>query len=184
VDNTADVDKPVSTAQATANNAKADKSVTITPSAPLAGGGDLSGNRTLSVVDFTVSSRGTVPNPGGSSSGRYLRDDATWTVPPTAAPADDSITNAKLANMPTATIKGNNAGSTADPVDLTATQTRTLLGLSSMATATTLAAVNAAISDADVPAALNGLTGVWIGTQAQYDAIGTKVATVLYAIQP
>lgn len=29
---------------------------------------------------------------------------------------------------------------------------------------------------------LNGLTGVWIGTQAQYDAIGSKVSTVLYAI--
>jgi len=30
--------------------------------------------------------------------------------------------------------------------------------------------------------ALNGLTGVWIGTQAQYDAITTPSDTVFYAI--
>lgn len=29
---------------------------------------------------------------------------------------------------------------------------------------------------------LNGVTGVWAGTQAQYDAISPKVATVFYAI--
>lgn len=29
---------------------------------------------------------------------------------------------------------------------------------------------------------LNGLTGIWAGTQAAYDAIGTKVATVLYFV--
>ncbi|RWZ78195.1 MAG: hypothetical protein EOT05_00275 [Candidatus Microsaccharimonas sossegonensis] len=30
--------------------------------------------------------------------------------------------------------------------------------------------------------ALNGLTGVWIGTQAQYDAITSKTATILYVV--
>ena len=48
----------------------------------------------------------------------------------------------------------------------------------------TLAQFNTAITDADVPAALNGLTGVWIGTQAQYTALGTYVSTVLYAVKP
>jgi hypothetical protein len=48
----------------------------------------------------------------------------------------------------------------------------------------TLAQFNTAITDADVPAALNGLTGVWIGTEAEYAAIGTKIATVLYAVKP
>lgn len=42
--------------------------------------------------------------------------------------ADDSVTNAKLANMAQATIKGRAAGAgTGDPTDLTATQVRTIL---------------------------------------------------------
>lgn len=32
-------------------------------------------------------------------------------------------------------------------------------------------------------AGLNGATGLWIGTQAQYDAVSPKVATVVYAIK-
>jgi hypothetical protein len=35
---------------------------------------------------------------------------------------------------------------------------------------------------AAAPAALNGLTGVWIGTAAEYAAIGSKSSTTLYAV--
>jgi hypothetical protein len=48
VDNTSDANKPVSTATQTALNLKADKTVTITGSNGIAGGGDLSANRVLS----------------------------------------------------------------------------------------------------------------------------------------
>jgi hypothetical protein len=54
-------------------------------------------------------------------------------------------------------------------------------GLSSM----TLAELNTAVTDADVVAGLGTpsiCTGVWIGNQAAYDAIGTKISTVLYVI--
>ena len=43
--------------------------------------------------------------------------------------ANDAVTNAKFANMATATIKGRITAGTGDPEDLTAVQTRTILGL-------------------------------------------------------
>jgi len=53
--------------------------------------------------------------------------------------ANDAVSNAKLANMAQATIKGREAGSgTGDPVDLTATQARTALGLGDAATGTVM----------------------------------------------
>ena len=46
---------------------------------------------------------------------------ATYTVD------NDVVTNAKAANMPTNTIKGNNTGGTADPKDLTVSEVKAML---------------------------------------------------------
>lgn len=58
----------------------------------------------------------------------FTYNDAGNTI--TAIVIDNSITNAKLAQMPTLTIKGNNTGGTANALDLTASQVLTLLSIS------------------------------------------------------
>lgn len=58
VDNTSDLNKPISTATQTALNLKVDKTITVTGSGGLQGGGDLSANRVLSPVYGTTA--GTV----------------------------------------------------------------------------------------------------------------------------
>jgi hypothetical protein len=60
--------------------------------------------------------------------------------------ANDAVTNAKMANMAQATIKGRQAGGgTGDPEDLTASEARTVLGLG------TAAQVNTGTGSGDVP---------------------------------
>jgi len=53
---------------------------TISTTAPLSGGGDLSVNRTLGVSTFGASVSGVVPASGGGSV-NYLRADGTWAAP-------------------------------------------------------------------------------------------------------
>ena len=59
--------------------------------------------------------------------------------------ANDAVSNAKLANMATATIKGRTTAGTGDPEDLTASQARGVLGLG------TAAEVNTGTGSGDVP---------------------------------
>jgi hypothetical protein len=87
---------------------------TISTTAPLTGGGDLSADRTFAITDFTVSTKGTVPTPGGTSSGRFLMDDGTWTVPPSTSSSASGVFpfmySTSTTEPPTGSqIRGNNA---------------------------------------------------------------------------
>lgn len=83
VDNTADADKPVSTAAALALGAKADAERTVTAGTGLTGGGDLSADRTLSVAF-------------GSTTGKVCAGD-DQRLSDARTPSDSSVTNAKVA---------------------------------------------------------------------------------------
>lgn len=48
--------------------------------------------------------------------------------------ANDTVSNTKLSNMPTMTLKGNNTGATADPIDLTVSQTKAMLDIDDLET--------------------------------------------------
>jgi hypothetical protein len=269
VDNTTDALKPVSTATSTALALKADKTQTLTGTAPITTSGSLGTSPTIAITDFTATARGAVPNPTASS-GRFLKDDGTWSSPASVISGVGGVFpfsyNTSTSEPPTGNqLRGNNStftsstklwvmetttdgldvavglgrikagfqvyiqdytsaaryalfSVTADSVDkgayweltvaivssagtipsgkvalqsLSAAQanntfstTTTAAGLapgSNGAGATTFLNGNGGWTT-PLPAALNGLVAVWKGTQAQYDAIGTKDPNTLYAV--
>lgn len=67
-------------------SAKAPVARSISTTAPLTGGGTLAADRTIAITDFVASgashARGAVPDtPGAAGSVKFLREDATWSVP-------------------------------------------------------------------------------------------------------
>jgi hypothetical protein len=269
VDNTADAAKPVSTATSTALGLKADKSQTITGTAPITFTGSLGTSPTVAISDFTATTRGAVPNPTASS-GRFLKDDGTWSSPASVISGvggvfpftyNTTVTEPPIGNQ----LRGNNAtftsstkiwitetttdgldvavglgrikagfqvyvqdysssaryalfNVTADSVDkgtyweltvaivssagtipggkvalqsLSAAQANNLFSTTTTAAGLAPGANGAGATaflngtgtwTTPLPAALNGLVAVWKGTQAQYDAIGTKDSNTLYAV--
>jgi len=74
-----------------------------------------------SAIATKASSAITITGTGALTGGGDLTANRTISL------ANDGVTNAHLANMPANTIKGNNTGAAADPVDMTAAQTWAVL---------------------------------------------------------
>lgn len=132
VDNTSDAAKPVSTATQAALDAKAPTARKVIAGTGLAGGGDLTTDRTLSVPYGTTAGTSAQGNDPRLSDQRVPTDNSVTT----AKVADGAITPAK---MGTGRVTGSANGTMAS---------RTL----------------------------------WDGTQANYDAVGTKDSATIYLV--
>lgn len=70
-----------------------------------------------------------VGNGSDLAAGVAVSGDITLTNAGVVTIANDAVSNAKLADMAASTIKGNNTGGAASPLDLTVAQVKTMLGL-------------------------------------------------------
>jgi hypothetical protein len=108
VDNTSDVNKPVSTAQAAADALKADKTIALTAGAGLTGGGDLSAARSFAI---------------GAGTGITVNaDDVALTVPVSIANGGTNATTAVTARTSLGLGNVDNTSDLSKPIS-TATQT-------------------------------------------------------------
>ena len=132
VDNTSDADKPVSTAQATANTAdraRANHTGTQASATITQATARILGRTTAGAGATEELSAGAGLTLAGGALGRAaLTGDVTAAADGNATTISDNVvTNAKLADVATATFKGRTTAGTGDPEDLTATQATALL---------------------------------------------------------
>ena len=162
----------------------------INTAAPLTGGGDLSVDRThsipqasavqdgyLSAADFAAFVAGAGMNQltgdvtAGPGSGSQV-----------ATIAADAVTNAKLSDMPATTLKGNNTGGAANPLDLTVAQVITLLNavVATRLINTTAPITGGGVLSSDLTLAISAATASAAGSQSAVDFVQERNAIAMH----
>jgi hypothetical protein len=114
-----------------------------------------------------------------SASGAIWMFDTAVVTPAAKTVLDDTTVAAMRATLGLGNVD-NTSDATQDAA--TSTLTNKTINLSANTVRGTMAQFNTAITDADVPAALNSLVAIWKGTAAEYAAIGAKDPNTLYAV--
>lgn len=109
--------------------------------------------------------------------------DVTKTAGGTATTiANDVVTNAKLANAPANTFKGNNTGSLGDPVDMTVAQAKALLALAAADISDFSTAADARVAAVVTGGFVSGLAGVdadTLGGSTKAQVVSDAIAGVV-----
>jgi hypothetical protein len=138
------------------------KTFNSSPIAPTPTGGDSSTKVATTAFVANAISAASIPD-GDKTDITVSSGGSVWTIDANA------VTNAKMAQMATNTLKGNNTGSTANPADLTVSQVKTMLALENVT------------NTSDATKFTNTtLTGTPVAPTAAADTNSTQIATTAF----